>query len=83
MARSDTTPEAYEVQVEVWRRMGGEGRVALAIRMSESARALARDGVRARHPEYDEEQVRFAWLRMTLGDALFAAAYPRAPMLVP
>jgi len=33
-------------------------------------------GVRLRHADYDEEQVRLARIRLQLGDALFAEVYP-------
>jgi hypothetical protein len=68
----DTTPEAHAVQLELYRRLG-------------PARCLelAADGIRARHPEYDEAQVRWALFRLLHGDATFRAAWPHAPVLEP
>ena len=44
----DTSPEARMVQLEVYRRMTGEQRLALAIEMSEAARCISRAGAAAR-----------------------------------
>ncbi|MCB9729783.1 MAG: hypothetical protein H6744_15090 [Deltaproteobacteria bacterium] len=63
--------------------MGGPARVELALRMSEDARAITRAGIRARHPEYDESEVRFAFFRLLHGDEIFRAAWPTAPLLPP
>jgi hypothetical protein len=82
MARPfDTTPDAHDVQFEAWRRMTGSERVALAIEMSDEARRIAEDGIRDRHPDYSAEEVRWALLRLLLGDDLFSAAYASAPLL--
>lgn len=83
MRSSDTSPEADAVQLEVYRRLGAEGRVELALRMSEEARATTRAGIRDRHPEYSEEEVRYAFFRLIHGDELFRKAWPEAPLLSP
>lgn len=83
MHATDTSPEAARVQQRIWARMGGPERVALALRMSEAARAIALDGIRARHPEYSPEDAKSALFRLTLGDKLFRAAYPDRPLLDP
>ncbi len=51
--------------------------------MSEQARQIAMDGIRHRHPEYTDEQVRHAMYRLTLGDELYEAAWPDRPLLAP
>ena len=50
----DTTAEAEEAQASIQHRLGPEGRLKVAIEMSEMARRLARAGLRARHPELAE-----------------------------
>ena len=57
VSRTDTTTEAAAVQRAVWRRMGAEGRVALAIEMSEELRLVSLEGLRERHPEADDDQL--------------------------
>lgn len=75
----DTTPEAWAVQLGVWRRLGPERRVDVAMVMSEELVEVTRVGIRGRHPEYDDDAVRLAEIRQRLGDELFQKAYPDAP----
>ncbi|HWN68835.1 MAG TPA: hypothetical protein VNM90_14455 [Haliangium sp.] len=83
MKPADTAREAHEVQLAIYRRMSPEQKLALAIRMSEEVREVAADGIRARHPEYSPDQVRFALWRMLHGDDVFRRAWPHAPLLDP
>lgn len=71
------------MQIQVYRRMGPEGRLHRAMKMCDEAREIAREGIRARHPEYDEPSVNWALFRLLLGDALFRAAYKDRPLLAP
>jgi hypothetical protein len=79
----DTNAEAYQMQIQVYRRMGPEGRLRLGMSMCDEAREIAREGIRARHPDYSERSVDWALFRLLLGDALFRAAYPECPVLAP
>jgi hypothetical protein len=79
----DTSQQAHEVQSEIYRRMTPAERVRLMIEMCEEARAVSAAGIAARHPEYDSAQLRYALLRLILGDALFRKAFPVAPCLTP
>lgn len=72
----DTTPEADQLQVEIFRRMGPEKRLQAGIALSQLCRTLLREGVRMRHPEYDEREVTLAVIRLMLPEDLFLAAYP-------
>ena len=83
MIPHDTDPAAHAVQIQAYRRMGPEARVALAARMSEDVRLLALQGIRARHPEYDEEQARRALFRLVLGDELVRAVWPSEEFVAP
>ena len=71
----DTSAEADAVQREVWARMGPEGRLALALKMSDEARELAIEGVMARCPELTRRQAMLEVVRQYLGDELFEAAF--------
>lgn len=73
---SDTTEEAARVQLAVFRRMTPEKRLELAFEMTNELRHRLAEGVRHRHPEYSEEQVRLAVIHLTLGDDLFRKVYP-------
>jgi hypothetical protein len=79
----DTSPDIHAMQIERYRRMTGEERAHLAIRMTTQAWRVAESGVRSRHPEYSDDDVRFALARLRLGDALFREAWPNAPILAP
>jgi hypothetical protein len=74
MAR-DTTPEARRAQIEALRRLGGEGRLAQALTMSEWVRETAVEGWLARHPEWTRPRARAEMLRRVLGRELYEAAY--------
>jgi hypothetical protein len=76
MIPADTSPEAYRVQIEFLRRMGGPARSAVAFRLTDMARRNALAGIRERHPEYDEAQVRSELCRLRLGDALWRLLWP-------
>jgi hypothetical protein len=79
----DTTPESYAAQLEAYRRLGPAGRVSIAARLSADTRELARGGIRARHPDYTEEEVERALRRLWLGDELFRRAWPAHSLLAP
>jgi hypothetical protein len=79
----DTDAAAHSAQIAVYRRMGAEARVRLADAMSEDVRRLSLDGIRARHPDYDDEQVRRALFRLLLGEDLSRAAWPSEAPVAP
>ncbi len=64
---ADTTREARKVHLDILRRMSGPERVAMAVEMSETARAVTRAGIRHRHPDWTDEQVHDALLVVLLG----------------
>jgi hypothetical protein len=52
------TPEAaLEAQIERYRQMTGEERLAIALRLHDLACNVARDGIRAQFPGASEEEV--------------------------
>lgn len=70
------------MQMEIYRRMTPEQRVRLAVEMSEEVMEVAAEGIRSRHPDYDEGAVMWAVRRLRLGDdELFAKAWPGAPLV--
>jgi hypothetical protein len=73
---ADTSLEAFQVQVGIFRRMPPERRLAMVFEMSNSLRQVAANGVRSRHPNYSEGQVRLAVIRLMLGEKLFREVYP-------
>ena len=83
MKPHDTDDAAWAVQVDIWRRMGPTKRVELALRMSDEVRELTRSGIRARHPEYSEDDVKHAAFRIFLGDELYQKAWPNHALMAP
>ena len=83
MRPEDTSLDAWDAQVRVWRSMDPSRRLGLALSMSDDARAVTVEGILSRHPDYTREDARHAILRMVLGDALYRAAWPRHQMLEP
>ncbi len=72
----DTTLEAYRVQHEIYARMTPQERLAIAFELSDNVRAVAAAGVRRRHPDYTDEEVKMAVFRLSLGEKLFKDAFP-------
>ncbi|HET8618449.1 MAG TPA: hypothetical protein VFM27_05800 [Acidimicrobiales bacterium] len=51
--------------------------------MSEDLNSIAAEGVRARHPDHDDERVRRAVFRLRLGDEVFRQVWPDPPLVAP
>ncbi len=79
----DTTADAHAVQRDVYRRLGGRGRLAVMFRLNGTVRRLSMSGIRARHPDYNDTQVRQAHARLLLGDALVRAGWPDRELVDP
>jgi hypothetical protein len=73
---ADTTPEAAAVQLDIYRRMPPWRRLQIALELGDMVRELSVAGVRSRHPEYTDDQVRLAVIRLSVGENLFRKAYP-------
>ena len=83
MRSADTSPEAHAIQLKIYRSMSPGRRLALAVEMSEEASAMLTSGIVARHPDYSEAQVTWAFRRIRLGDALLRRVWPDAPLIAP
>ena len=79
----DTTSDAHARQRDLYRRMGGAARLAIAFELIETVRHTALAGILARHPAYTAEDLRLAWARLTLGDDLCRAVWPDRPLVEP
>lgn len=72
----DTSLEALRVQSEIFAKMSGERRLELMFQLNHQADAICEAGIRSRHPEYSDNEVKLARIRLCLGDKLFRQAYP-------
>jgi hypothetical protein len=79
----DTSTAAHRVQRDLYLKMGGAGRLAIAFQLNETVRNVAMAGIRHRHPHYTNDEVRLAWARLTLGDDLCRAVWPEQPLVEP
>lgn len=69
MAR-DTSSDAARAQIDAARRLGLEGRLRIAVAMSEDARQISIEGIKRRHPELSDGRVRHAILCALYGEDL-------------
>jgi hypothetical protein len=67
---TDTSDAALRAQIEAARRLGPEGRLSVAVELSEETRRIAVEGVMRRHPEYDLARARREVARLLIGPAL-------------
>lgn len=80
---TDTTAEAAEVQLRVYQSMRPEDRLRAALELTAMSRHLLTDGIRARHPEYSEEEVHLAVIRAWLSPEVYREAYRGFPEVDP
>jgi len=66
----DTTHLAMAVHVEAARLLGRDGRLRVAVEMSEDARRISIAGVKRRHPEYDDAQAQHVLVSALYGEEL-------------
>lgn len=78
MRKLDTSEELDKIQVEILRGMKPEQRLKLALQLFETEKKLLMEGIHSRHPEYSEEEIKLALIRILLGDKLFEIVYPEA-----
>ena len=67
---TDTSREAYEVQLEMLRRMSPIERLRKTFALSRQVKRMAMDAIRRRHPDFDDDAVRLKFIELTYGQAL-------------
>jgi hypothetical protein len=76
---ADTGPEAERVLIELLRQAPVTRKLEMLGQMNATARQLALQGLRARHPEATEAQLRRYLADLLLGPELAARAYGPRP----
>lgn len=71
----DTSPDAEEVQIEIYRRMPARRKLELVEEENRKARELALAGLRQRHPDAGPEELFRRLMDLTLGEPLAAEVY--------
>ena len=77
----DTTQAAARIYFETLRNLGPQKRLEMGAELSNSLRERVEAGIRRRHPDYSEQQVRRAFLRLTLGGELFQKCFPNCDVM--
>jgi hypothetical protein len=67
MAVTDTTPRAAALQLRLYREAGPSRRAQIAVDLSDAVRATTLAGIRRRHPDYSEDEVKTDFLRIVYG----------------
>jgi hypothetical protein len=67
MTVSDTTLRAAAIQLRLYRQAGPSRRAQIAVELSDAVRETALAGIRRRHPDYSDEEVRADFLRIVYG----------------
>jgi hypothetical protein len=67
MAVTDTTSRAAALQLRLYREAGPSGRAQIAADLSDAVRDTALAGIRRRHPDYSEDEVKADFLRIVYG----------------
>jgi hypothetical protein len=75
--KSDTSPEARRVLYGLYRRMSPARKFELICDTYEMGKQLALAGLRMRHPEATEDELRRLWAQQHLGRELFEEVYGR------
>lgn len=78
MSELDTSPEMEKLQMDILRKMDPEKKWSLMMELIEMSRRLLMEGIRNRHPEYGEEELKLALIKILIGEELFALVYPDA-----
>jgi hypothetical protein len=74
----DTSPEAEQRQIELWRRMTPLEKARLVSSISRAAQMFSLAGIRRRHPDASERECSLLLAELKLGKDLFCLAYPKA-----
>jgi hypothetical protein len=61
---------------QILRNIGFDGRVRMTFQLNSSLRSISEAGVRHRHPQYSERQVKLAATKLAIGADLFKLVYP-------
>ena len=67
----DTSKKAAKIQYAVFRDLSGEERFSMTIELSNNLQAISKFGIQQRHPEYTQQQIVQAYLKLILKKSLF------------
>lgn len=77
----DTSRDCIVRQFDVLKKMDISERAEMTFQLSDNLRSTLVSGIRHRHPDYNQEQVTKALLRLTLDGDLFDKVFPGCEVL--
>ena len=80
---ADTSEEVWRLQMAAIARRSGAERMEEWVELNRAVARMEADGIRSRHPDYDDHQVLLAAVRLRYGDELARAAWPDEPLYEP
>jgi hypothetical protein len=80
---ADTTEEVWRLQMAAISRRTGDERLTEWVELNRAVARMEADGIRQRHPDYDDHQVLLAAARLRYGDELVGDAWPNDPLCDP
>ena len=79
MNESDTSPDANQVLVRIYREMSSSSKGDLIFDAYRTGRELAMAGLRESHPDSTDKQIWYLWAKQHLGEKLFKEVYGKVP----
>lgn len=72
----DTSRDSAQKQLAALQKMNMNDRARMTFELSDNLRSTVEAGIRQRHPDYDQKQVKLAMFKLTLEPDLFNEAFP-------
>jgi hypothetical protein len=79
MEKSDTSPDARRVLIDLYRKMPPEIKFRRVFEAYQTGKMLAMAGLKDRYPEASEKKIWYLWAKQHLGDELFKEIYGAVP----
>jgi len=79
MNQTDTSPEARQVLLDIYRKMSPAVKVRRIFDTYQTGKMLAMAGLRQLHPNATEKQIWLLWAKRHLGEKLFNEVYGTVP----
>jgi len=72
---ADTSPEAEQILIDLWRKASAARKIAMVLSANRTARALVLTGLRERYPNESQARLQRRLADLWLGPELAAKAY--------
>ena len=79
MNEKDTSPDARQVLVDIYRQMPIPVKTMRIFEAYHTGKMLAMAGLRESHPQASEKQIWYLWAKQHLGEKLFNDVYGEVP----